>query len=69
MSRHGLTDLVLTLLHAVAAPRHRRRGCRGGRHHRRQILTLAPPLQPLSSAVPRRRVLERPPSPSPERPA
>jgi hypothetical protein len=58
MPGHGLTDLVLALLHAVAAPR-----------HRRQILALAPPLQLPFSATPHRRLLERLPSPSPERPA
>jgi hypothetical protein len=30
MSGNGLTDLVLTLLHAVAAPRRRRRSHHGG---------------------------------------
>jgi hypothetical protein len=60
MPGHGLTDLVLALLHAVAAPHHRRHGHRGGRRYRRQILALAPPLQPSSSATPHRRVLERP---------
>jgi hypothetical protein len=65
----GLTGLVLALLHAVAAPRHRGRSRRGGWCHRRQILTLAPPHQPPTSAAPHRCVLERPPSPSPDRPA
>jgi hypothetical protein len=55
MPGHGLTDLVLALLHAVAAPR--------------QILAPAPPLQLLFSATPHRRLLERPPFPSLERPA
>jgi hypothetical protein len=41
-------------------------GCRP-RHRRGQILTPAPPLQPASSTVPHHHVLERPPSPSPER--
>jgi hypothetical protein len=56
MPGHGLTDLVLALLHAVAAP------C-----HRHQIVAPAPPLQPPTSATPHRRVLES--SPSPERSA
>jgi hypothetical protein len=67
MSGNGLTDLVLALLHAVAAPRRRRCGHRGGWHHRCQILAPAPPLQPSSSTMPPPRVLERPPSPSPDR--
>jgi hypothetical protein len=67
MPGNGLTDLLLALLHAVAAPRHHRHGHRGGRHHRYQILAPAPPLQPLSLAMSPLRVLERPPSPSPDR--
>jgi hypothetical protein len=59
MLGNRLTDLVLALPHVVAAPR-RRCGHRGGRRHCRQILAPAPPLQLLSSAVPHRRVLERP---------
>jgi hypothetical protein len=35
MLGNGLTDLVLALLHVVAAPHRRRRGYRGGRRHRR----------------------------------
>jgi hypothetical protein len=66
MPGHGLINLVLALLHAVAAPQRRHCGHRGGRRHRRQIHAPAPPLEPLSSVVAHRRVLERPPSPSPE---
>jgi hypothetical protein len=61
----GLTDLVLTLLHVVAGPRNRRHGRRDAWHHRCLILAPMPP-PPLSpSVVPHHRVLERPPSPSP----
>jgi hypothetical protein len=61
----GLTDLVLALLHAIASPRNCRRGRHGGRRHHRPILAPAPPLPPL--VVPHHRVLEWPPSPSPDR--
>jgi hypothetical protein len=64
----GLIDLVLALLHTVAAPRHRHHGCRGGQCHRRPILAPASQQPPLS-IVPHRRVLESPPYPSPDRPA
>jgi hypothetical protein len=60
MSRNGLTDMILALLHAVVTP-----------HHRCQILAPAPspPQQSPPSAAPHHRVLERPPSPSPDLPA
>jgi hypothetical protein len=63
----GLTDLALALFHAIAAPRNHRCGHHGGRRHRRPTVAPAPqqPLSPL--AVSHRRVLERPPSPSPDR--
>jgi hypothetical protein len=51
-------DVILALLHAVAAPR-----------HRRQILTSAPPQQSSPSAAPHRSVLERPSFPSTDQPA
>jgi hypothetical protein len=59
-----LTDLVLALLYAVAAPHHRRHG---GWCQCRPVLALASPPPPL--AVPHRCVLERLPSPSPDQPA
>jgi hypothetical protein len=55
MPRNGLTNLILALLHAVAAPRHR---C--------PILAPVPPPSS-SSATPYHCVLERPLSPSPDR--
>jgi hypothetical protein len=67
MPRMDLTDLIVALLHCVAAPCHRRRGCRGGRCHRRPAP--APPQTLMASATPNPRVLERPPSPSPDRSA
>jgi hypothetical protein len=69
MLRSGLIDVILALLCAVAAPRSRCHGCHGGLCHRRSILTPAPPEQPPSSAAPHHRVLERPPSPFPDRSA
>jgi hypothetical protein len=69
MLSNVLTDAILALLHAVAAPHHRRCGRRGGRCHRRPVLAPAPPQQPPPSTAPHRRVLERPPSPSLDRPA
>jgi hypothetical protein len=50
---------------------HHRHGRRGGRCHRRTVVTPAsppPPPPPPPSAVPHHRVLEHPPSPSPDRP-
>jgi hypothetical protein len=67
MTSRALTDLIIALLHEVADPRRRHhRGHLGGRLHRRTMVasTFPPPLPP--SAVPHRRVLERPPSPSPD---
>jgi hypothetical protein len=55
----GLIDLILALLHVVAAPRHCRRSRRGGWRHRRPILTPAPQQLP-PSAMPHRRVLDGP---------
>jgi hypothetical protein len=46
-------------------PHHRRRGRRGGRHHRRPVL--APTQPPSPSAAPHCHVLDKPPSPSPDR--
>jgi hypothetical protein len=66
---NGLTDVILALLHAVAAPCHCHRGRHGGRCHRRLVLTPAPPHQPPPSAALHHHVLERPPSPSPDRQA
>jgi hypothetical protein len=67
MPTHALTNLIIVLLHVVAGPRrHRRHGHCGGRCHRRQVVAPADPPPP--SATPHRRVLERPPSPSPDRP-
>jgi hypothetical protein len=34
MPIQGLTDLIVALLHSDASPRHRCRGCGGGRRHR-----------------------------------
>jgi hypothetical protein len=65
----GLTDLVLALLHAVAAPCRRHRDHHGGQCHHRSVLTPASPQQPPPSATPHCCVLERPPSPFPDRPA
>jgi hypothetical protein len=59
-----LTDLIFALLNRVARPHHRRHG---GQCHRRP--RPAPSIPPLASAPPRSRVLERPPPPSPDRPA
>jgi hypothetical protein len=53
----------------VAAPRHRHHGRHGEQGHLHQILAPAPPQQPLPSAAPHHRMLEMPPSPSPNRPA
>jgi hypothetical protein len=69
MSSNGLTNVILALLHKVATPCRRRRCRRGGQGHRRPILDPAPPHQPPPLAVPHRCVLERPPSPSPDRPS
>jgi hypothetical protein len=57
---NGLTDVILALLHAVAAPCHCHRGRHGGRCHRRLVLTPAPPHQPPPSAALHHHVLERP---------
>jgi hypothetical protein len=69
MPSSALNNLIVALLHEVTSPR-RRRCCGhcGGRRHRRSVVAPAspPPLLPL--AMPQRRVLERPPSPSPNRP-
>jgi hypothetical protein len=67
MPKHALTDLIVALLHVVGGPRrHCRRSRRGGRRHRRQAV--APIDPPPLSAASHRRVLERPLSPSPDRP-
>jgi hypothetical protein len=57
MLKNGLIDVILALFHVVATPRH-------------PILTPVPPspLSPLSSIVPHRHMLERPLSPSSNRP-
>jgi hypothetical protein len=56
-------------LQQVTGPRRRRcRGHRGGRRHRREVVAPADPPSPPPSVVPHRRVLEWPPSPSPDRP-
>jgi hypothetical protein len=58
----------VALLHEVTGPHHRRCGCHGGRCHRRTVAApTSPPLLP-PSVAPHHRVLERPPSPSPDRP-
>jgi hypothetical protein len=65
MPSRALADLIVALLHEVAGPHHSRRG--GRRHRRSAVAPASPP--PLSTlVVPHRRVLERPPSPSPDRP-
>jgi hypothetical protein len=64
MPRNALTDVIPTLLHAVAAPHHRHHGRYGGRRHCRLVLTPAPISPPPPLVVPHRRVLERPSSPS-----
>jgi hypothetical protein len=64
-----LTDVILALLHGVVTPRNRRRYHHGGWRHRRSVLTPAPPKQSPPLAAPHCRVLERPPSPSPDWPA
>jgi hypothetical protein len=65
MPSRALANLIVALLHEVAGPHHSRRG--GRRHRRSAVAPASPP--PLSTlAAPHRRVLERPPSPSPDRP-
>jgi hypothetical protein len=69
MSSSALTDLIIALLHEVAGP-HRRHhhGRRGGWRHRHSAVAPVSPPPPPPSTVPHRRVLEWPPSPSPDRP-
>jgi hypothetical protein len=64
MPLRELTEVFLVLLHSVAGLN---RHCRGRHGGRRLVPAVAPPLQSSSSAPPHRRVLERPPSPSPDR--
>jgi hypothetical protein len=66
MPSRELIEVFLALLHSIADLNRRHRG---GQCHRRPALAPAPTLQPSSSAPPHRRVLERPPSPSPDWPA
>jgi hypothetical protein len=69
MPSSTLTDLIVVLLYEIAGPHHHRRRSRhGGRRHRRTAVAPASPPPPPPSAAPHRRVLERPPSPSPDRP-
>jgi hypothetical protein len=61
----NLIDVIVALLHHVTGPRHRQCGHHGGRRQRRPTSALPP----LAFAPSNPRVLERPPSPSPDRPA
>jgi hypothetical protein len=61
MPSANLTDVIVALLQRVTDPCHRRRG---SWHHRRPAFALTPP----ASAPSNPRVLERPPSPSSDRP-
>jgi hypothetical protein len=68
MPSSALTDLIVALLHELAGPCHRHRhGRHGGRRHRRTAVAPASPPPPPPSVAPHRRVLKRPPSPSPDR--
>jgi hypothetical protein len=67
MSSRELTDLIIALLHSVVGPRHHRCGRCGGWWQRYPVLAPAPPPPPPSAAQ-HHHVLERPQSPSPDRP-
>jgi hypothetical protein len=64
MPLRELTEVFLALLHSIAGLNRRCRGRHGGRC---LVPAVAPPLQSSSLAPPHHRVLERPPSPSPDR--
>jgi hypothetical protein len=65
MPSSDLTDFILALLRRVDGPRHRRCGPCGGQCHRHPAPTPTAPPESLTTP-PHTRVLEQPPSPSPD---